>query len=342
MDLFDTIKALCETNGISGRESAVAAEIVRRIGNSADEVKIDNLGNVIAFKKGKQTPKSRVMFCAHMDEVGMIVTGVTGSGMLLFDTVGGIDPKVIAGRRVTVGEGGIPGVIGSKPIHLLSDKERESAPKVDELYLDIGAKDREEALSMIALGDSVHFCGDYAEFGKDMLVAKAVDDRAGCAILLELLHSELSYDTWFCFAVQEEVGGRGAKVAAHTIDPDIAVVVESTASGDVSGVEGEKRVCLVGGGAVVSFMDRAAIYDSALYDFAFATAKEKGIPCQTKTRIAGGNDAGVIQSAAGGTRCMAISIPSRYIHSAGNVVKKSDVCAVRDLVFAVADGLGAL
>ena len=342
MDLFERIQTLCEINGISGRETPVAEEIIRQIGDAADKVTADPLGNVLVWKKGKQQPRSRVMFCAHMDEVGMMVTGVTPEGFLRVAAVGGINPKVIAGRRVAVGDKNLPGVIGSKAIHLSSNEERESAPKLDQLYLDIGAKVREEALTLISLGDSVHFAGGYEEFGDGFLVAKAIDDRAGCAILLELLHTELEYDAWFCFAVQEEVGGRGAKAAAYTIQPDIAVVVESTASGDVSGVEGDNRVCVVGDGAVVSFMDRSTIYDKDLYDFAFALAARKGIPCQTKTKIAGGNDAGVIQSAAGGARCMAISIPSRYIHSASDVAKRSDIQAVADLVQAVAGEIGAL
>lgn len=342
MTLFENIKKLCEINGISGREQAVAQEILRQLDGLADEVKLDALGNVIAFKKGKAVPKKRILFSAHMDEVGLIVTGVTAEGLLRFDTVGGINSKVILGRQVMVGEKNIPGVIGAKGIHLLKESEREAAPEMDKLYLDIGAKDKAEALSMVSPGESVHFCGDYMEYGTDMIAAKAIDDRAGCAILLDMLQEELPYDAWFCFGVQEEVGGRGAKAAAYTVDPDIAIVVESTASGDVSGVEGAERVCVVGDGAVVSFMDRSTIYDRELYHLAFDAAKENQIPCQTKTRIAGGNDAGVIQSTRGGVRCMAISIPSRYIHSPSDAVKKSDVTAVRRLVSAVLEKVGSV
>lgn len=338
--MFETIKELCRIDGVSGREQAVSSEIIRRAEPLADLVETDNLGNVIAFKKGAAVPKNRLMLAAHMDEVGMIITSIDEDGLLHFDTVGGVNSKVIAGRRVKIGENGVAGVVGVKPVHLLEAEEKGTAVPVNELTIDIGADSREQACEVVSLGDAAYFWGDYLEFGDGFLTAKALDDRAGCAILLEIMKEDLPFDTYFVFTVQEEIGARGAKAAAYTVNPDIAIVVETTASGDVSGVEGEKRVARVGGGAVVTYMDHGTIYDRELYQRAFALAAEEGIPCQTKTMIAGGNDSGEISVSRGGVRTVAVSVPCRYLHSPANMAKKSDVEAVYRLSRALTHTLG--
>ena len=282
------------------------------------------------------------MFDAHMDEVGFIVTGATDEGFLRFSAVGGINPRVILGRSVTVGEKRLTGVIGTKALHMLTPEERDQAPDPDKLLIDIGAQSREEALSLVSLGDSAYFKGDWQEFGASSIAAKAIDDRAGCAALICLMREDLPYDTWFSFSTQEEVGGNGAKTAAFTVGPDIAVAVESTACGDVADVTGDARVCIYGSGAVVSFMDNGTIYDKGLYDHAFALAKERNIPCQTKTRIAGGNNAHVLHTVKSGVRVAAVSVPGKYIHSPYNVSDKRDIEAVYEMVKALAETVGAL
>ncbi len=337
--MFDNIKKLCEINGISGRENLVANEIMEQIKDIATSAHIDNIGNVIAFKKGKSTPKNKIMLSAHTDEVGMIATAVTSEGFVRFATVGGINPKVILGRRVVIGEN-VQGIIGTKAVHMQEADERGKAVEVDKLLIDIGATDKEDALKHINLGDSISFVGDYKEVGSNSIIAKAIDDRAGCAILIEIMKSDLEFDTYFGFSTQEEVGLRGATVAAHTISPDIAIIVETTASGDVSGVTGEKRVSVVGEGAVISYMDHHTIYDKGLFDLAFKLAEEKNIKVQTKTMISGGNDAGAIHVSGKGVRTIAVSIPSKYIHSPSNMVDKSDVQAVCDISRELANAVG--
>ena len=339
--MFNNIKKLCEINGISGREHLVASEIVEQIKNIADTVDIDNLGNVIAFKKGKATPKNKIMLSAHTDEVGMIATAVTKEGYLRFATVGGVNPKVILGRRVTIGDT-VKGTIGTKAIHMQDEEERNKIVAVDKLLIDIGATSEEDALKHVRLGDSITFVGDYTEVGSNQIIAKAIDDRAGCAILIEIMKTELEFDCYFSFSTQEEVGLRGATVAAHTISPDIAIVVETTASGDVSGVTDEKRVSVVGDGAVISYMDHSTIYDKGLFDLAFKLAEEKSIKVQTKTMISGGNDAGAIHVSGKGVRTIAVSIPSKYIHSPSNMVDKSDVQAVCDISRELANAVGMI
>ncbi len=329
--LFDTLKDLCMIDGPSGFEQEVAREICRRLDGKC-QYTIDNLGNILAFKKGKETPKNKLMISAHMDEVGMIVTGALPDGMLRIGMVGGIDPRVVLGRPVTVGPKKIKGVLGTKAMHMQTKEERSTAVPADKLYIDIGAKDKEDALSIVSLGDPVSFCASYQEFGEGFICSKAIDDRFGCAVLLTMIESELSYDTHFAFCVQEEVGLRGARAAAFTIAPDVAIVVETTTAADISGVEEHKQVCKLGDGPAVSFMDNATVYDRELYALAFDVARKNGIPCQTKTLVAGGNDAGAIHVSRGGVRTIAVSIPGRYLHSPSTVASKRDMEAAARLV----------
>jgi endoglucanase len=319
-------------NATSGDESAVRNYIISKIDGKC-EYSVDSLGSVIAFKKGKRTPKNKVMLCAHMDEVGFIITDIDDEGYLHFSAVGGIDARVAVDRKVRIND--IYGVIGLKPVHLMKDEELATCPDIKKLFIDIGAKSREEAQKFISLGDNAYFVSDYVEFGNGFVKSKALDDRIGCMYLIELINSELEYDTYFCFNVQEEVGLRGAECTAYAVKPDISVILESTTAGDLCSVKGGERVCVLGNGGVVSFMDRRTIYDKELYNLAVNTAKDNGIPVQTKTAIAGGNDAGAVQTAAGGCKVLAISVPTRYIHSASSVAKLSDIDNTRRLINAV-------
>lgn len=322
--MLEMIKELCALSGISGRENAVRDYIIEKIKDYA-EYSIDPLGNLIVFKKGKNPAKNKVMLDAHMDEVGLIITAITSEGYLKFAKVGGIDSRVMLGRAVKVGSKAVNGVIGIKPVHLVDKGAEASVPKVDDLYIDIGAKSKEEAAKYVRLGDAAWFASDLVEFGDGFVKAKALDDRAGCAILIELIRSELEYDMWFSFSVQEEIGTRGAQTSSFTIDPDYAIVVETTTAADIAGVKDEKRVCLCGEGGTVSFMDRRTIYDRELFDKAFEIAEKNSIKCQAKTQVAGGNNAGAIHKSRGGVKVLTVSVPCRYLHSPGCVIKFSDV-----------------
>lgn len=322
--MLDLIKELCSLSGISGREDSVRNYIIEKIKDYA-EYSVDALGNLLVFKKGKNPAKNKVMLDVHMDEVGMIVTGITSQGFVKFAKVGGINSKVIIGRSVKVGESAVNGVIGIKPIHLVDKDKEDVIPSADELYIDIGAKDKEEAQAAVSLGDAVWFNSDFVEFGNGFVKAKALDDRVGCAVLIEMIRSELEYDTWFSFSVQEEIGTRGARTAAFNLAPDYAIVVETTTAADISGVKGENRVCVCGNGGAVSFMDRSTVYNKALFDRAFEVAEAKNIVCQPKTLVAGGNDAGAIHKSRGGVKVLTVSVPCRYLHSPTCVIKYGDV-----------------
>lgn len=321
------LEELCTICGVSGDEDAVREYLMEKIGQCPDilEMKTDPLGNLLVHKKGRNTPDQTVMLGAHMDEVGLIVTGIRADGTLSIAAVGGVDADVVLGRNVMVGRQKLPGVIGAAPIHLLSGAQRDEKPKMDALYADIGAKDAEDAKRFVSPGDSIYFMGEYTSLGGGRVTAKAIDDRFGCAVMLELLEQELPYDMWFAFFVQEEVGLRGSRAAAYTINPDFALILEATTAADLDGVTGDAAVCRLGGGPVVSFMDRSTIYDKELYRMAFAIAEENGIPCQTKSRIAGGNDAGAVHVSRGGVRTLAISVPCRCLHSPSCVAQVSDM-----------------
>lgn len=333
--MIEILQELCALGGISGREHQVADWIQSRL-PAGVTVHRDPLGNLLVHKQGRERPSHRLMLCAHMDEVGLIINDIIPEGLLGFSCVGGIDTRVLLARQVLVGERKIPGVIGLKPIHLTKSEERSTLPKVDELYIDIGASDREEARALVRLGDSVTFMPGVRELGKTVLESKAIDDRLGCAVLLEMLREELPFDMDFAFTVQEEVGTRGASAAAYTIDPDFALIVETTTAADIVGVSGSDKVCEQGKGAVVPFMDRGTIYDRGLYELAFKTASAHGIPIQTKTKVAGGNDAGAIHGTRAGIRCIAVSAPCRYLHSPGVTVRREDAQAVLDLTRSLA------
>lgn len=337
--MIERLREICQLNGASGDEARVREFIQANI--HADEVFADNLGNLIAFKKGRKTPKHKIMFAAHMDEVGFMITDIDDDGFLCFDAVGGINPAVVLGRGMAL-ESGALGVVGTKAIHQQSSDERKKLPDFGELYIDIGASSREEAEKLAPRGSYAYFDADFFEFGDGFVKGKAIDDRAGCLIMMDMINGDPEYDAWYAFTVQEEVGTRGANAAAFTIAPDIAIVLETTTACDIAGVSGAKRVCELGKGAVVYYMDRGTVYDRGLYSLAFETAKSNGIPVQTKTLVAGGNDSGAIHVSAGGVRTCAISVPCRYLHSPSCVIKLSDFDAVKALAEKMLSAVGEL
>ena len=331
--MIPLIKELCEVNGTSGREESVRELIITKLPNDVF-YETDNMGNLIVHKKGAKTSENKMMICAHMDEVALIITYICDDGLLKFDAVGGIDPAVLIGRSVLISNGTI-GVIALKHIHLCSSDERSRIPKITELFIDIGSSTKDESEKHVSLGDIAYFNSDFVEFGTNgsRVKAKALDDRVGCALMLKLINSDLPYDMDFAFTVQEEIGARGAFTATYAIDPDIAIILETTTAGDICGVEKEKKACILGSGPVVSYMDRGTVYDYSLYKKAMSIANENGIKAQTKTLVAGGNDSQAVQRVGDGVRVMAVSVPCRYLHSPACVIEKSDLDSTLKLLF---------
>ena len=328
--MLEELKRLCTICGTSGDEGRVREYIISRIKDHC-EYSVDPLGSIIAFKKGKNTPKNKIMLDAHMDEVGLIVTYIQSDGTLTADMVGGVDPSVVIGRQVLVGDKLIPGVAGSQAVHKLTKAQREKKPQMKDIYIDIGAENKEEAEKHIKVGDLVYFKDDISRLG-NKLCSKAIDDRFGCALLIKLIREDIPYDAYFTFTVQEEIGLRGAKAAAYSVAPDVAIVCETTTASDIEGVSGGDTVCRLGEGAVVSFMDRSTMYDRELYNIAFDLAEKNNIKCQTKTRIAGGNNSGAVHISGKGVRTAAVSLPCRYLHSPSCVADIDDMESCYKLV----------
>lgn len=333
--MLELIKKLSLLNGTSGREDEVRAFIIDEVKDFADSIETDPLGNLIVFKKGKMTPKNRIMLDAHADEVGFMITNINSDGTLGFERIGGIDKRVMIGRAVTVGDNGINGVIGIKPIHFVKGDDRLAMP--ERMYIDIGADTAQEAEKLVSPGDCAYFNSDFVEFGDGFIKGKALDDRAGCAILINMIKSELPYDMYFNFATGEEVGLGSAGTAAYRINPDYAIVVETTTAADLADVPENKKVCKLGEGAVISFMDRRTIYPKKLFDRAFELAKRDGIKAQVKSAVAGGNNAGIIHKTVGGIKTITVSMPCRYLHSPSCVLKIEDIIESEKIIRALAE-----
>ncbi len=339
--MITTLKDLCLLNGVSSGEAPVRAYLQEKAAPFVTNMRVDTLGNLIVFKKGTKSTGNKLMLTAHMDEVGFIVTHITDEGYLKFESVGGIDRRVVIGKRVTVGEAQHAGVIGLKAYHMVSAEEEKITPKMEDMYIDIGAKSKDAALEKVAIGDLVAFDSDVVHFGDGMIKAKAIDDRLGCAIMLELLRQDLPIDCTFVFSVQEEVGLRGAFGAAFSVNPEIALVLEGTTSADMPSVKGHRKVTAPGQGPVLGLMDGSTVYDRGLFELLRDLAEEAHIPWQTKRYVAGGTDAAAIQRTKKGVRVASISAAVRYLHTPSCVASLRDCEQMYDLAMKFIEAVGA-
>lgn len=312
------LKEYTEAFGVSGCEKEIRNVIMSKVDGLGD-INIDKMGNLIVHKRGSG---KRVMLAAHMDEVGFIITSVKEDGRLMFRPVGGIDPRILISKRVIFGKDGLLGVIGSKPIHLQGADERRTPLDIKQLFIDIGATSKSEALSKVKPGDYATFESEYIDMG-DFIKSKALDDRVGCAILSELLKDEYNLDLYAAFTVQEEVGLRGAGAAAFTIEPEIAIIIEGTTCADIAKEE-KDYVTSSGQGPAISIMDRTSSASGKLHNRVVETAKLNNIPYQFRRGTVGGNDAGKIHRSKEGCLTQTISVPTRYIHSPISMIFKKD------------------
>lgn len=340
---IELLKKLCLEFGPSGCEETVADEIERQLLGVASLTR-DRVGNLYARLDGDGEGLPTVMLSAHTDEVGFMVKHIEDSGYIRIAAVGGIDSRVLCGRHVTLrgDEGDVHGVIASKAIHHQTAEERKKATKIKDMYVDIGATSREDAQRYLALGDYGVFDSDFVVFGENdkFIKSKAIDDRLGCAVMIELLRrlkaegKKLPVNLVCAFTVREEIGRSGAQVAAQRICPDYAVVLESTAIADLPDVKPNSRVAEVGGGGVISIVDRSTIYDRDLVNGMLEIAKKNGIAAQTKKYVSGGNDAAHIHKSGVGVRTVAVSAATRYLHSASCVASIDDYEAIKELIYA--------
>jgi len=309
------LKALSEATGVSGNEKAVQAIVVDAIRDHVDEIEIDAMGSVLVTKRGTGAINLRVMLDAHIDEIGLMIVGHESDGYLKFRPVGGIDARLLPGALVQVGDDRIPGVIGLKPVHLLKPGEGEKVAKIDALAIDIGAQSDEEAKGLAPVGTYATFKTEYREFGPTV-TGKAFDDRVGCAVLIELLRGEPQpFDLVASFSTQEEIGLRGAQVAAYRLEPDCAFGLEGTIADDIPKEKDVSPTTTLGQGPALTVMDRSFIADRRLLKLLVDTAEALDIPHQFKQPGIGGTDAGAIHKTRAGVPAATVSVPCRYIHS---------------------------
>ncbi len=327
------LEKLVLANGVSNYEDEVRNLIKEEIKDFVDELKIDRMGNIIAVKNKNATGK-HIALSAHMDEVGLVVHSVDEGGLIKFHSLG-IDPKVLASKVVSIGEKKVKGVIGGKPIHLQSADERNNTIPTEQLYIDIGAMSKDEALKHVEIGDFVVLDSDFENLGEHKIKGKAFDDRVGCEAIIEVLKSDIKHKITACFVVQEEVGLRGSRVVAKQIDVDLVLNLEGTISADTLVEEEKDAVTTLGLGPALSLKDGRSIYLKEPRDFVVSVAEKYNIPFQYRKSAMGGTDAFSYHTANSGTPVVNISVPCRYIHSPVSVADKRDIENLKLLVFKV-------
>lgn len=333
------LKILSDLNGVSGFEEDVRAFIKEQIASKVDEIKVDSMGNLYAFKRGRNCAK-KVLWLAHMDEVGFMVRKIQKNGMIKFSNIGGIDPSVLASKPVVIlGKEKIPGVIGYKPIHLQRSDFDQPVTK-EKLLIDVGANSPEEIKGKIELGDPIAF-RTACEMTDTFIRGKALDDRVGCALLMKMIDEPEppDFDTWYVFATQEEVGLRGSKTAAYRIQPDLAIILEGTTASDLPCLDRKRYTTRLNKGPVIVVTHNGLVIQQNVIQFLESTAKSNNIPYQIKERIAGGTDAISFAKQAFGSYVAIIALPTRYIHSPISLISQKDYVNSHRFIVAITKDL---
>lgn len=342
------LERLCNACAVSGNESEVRAIVMEEVREpvlkAGGTVRVDALGNVLVTRPGCTLSagishnRLRVMVAAHMDEVGFMITSADNDGLCRFGSVGGLDARQLVGKPVWVGKEHLPGVIGAKPIHLTTAEERKNSISIETLRIDVGTANANK----VKVGDRATFATSFQDLGAS-LRAKALDDRLGVATLVELVkRPPENIDLLAAFTVQEEVGTRGAQVAAFALDPQAAVILDCTPANDLPGWDGEPNErynSLLGAGPAIYLADRATFSDPRLIRHLVETAEAFGIPYQFRQPGGGGTDAGAIHKQRAGVPSISISVPGRYIHTAAAIVRRSDWEHTLGLVYSALAGL---
>jgi tetrahedral aminopeptidase len=338
-ELREILEKLSNEIGPSGREKAVRAAIKAEIESLVDRIEVDALGNLIAFKAGTgPEPRLKVMVSAHMDEIGFMMVQVEKGGMLRFGAVGGLNARMLIAKRVLIGDDRLPGVIGMAPPHLTSAEQRERVLDVDDLSIDVGAENDKGAESKVKVGDYGTFATRFAVLSDDpawpTVRGKAFDDRAGCTALIGLLAERYPVDLYAVFTVQEEVGLRGARVAAYRIEPDAAIALEGTVCDDTPKAPDEdvSPVTRLGAGPAITLMDRSMITHPGMLRLLRETAEAEQIAVQYKEPALGGTDSGAIHMSRGGVPSVTVAVPCRYIHSPASILNLDDLANMVKLV----------
>ena len=335
---------VCEAPGAPGHEKKIRELVLSELKGLADELRVDNLGNVVALKRGKSSAK-KTMAAAHMDEIGFMVTHIDEDGFVFFNPVGGFDPKTLTAQRVIIhGREDVFGVMGSKPIHIMTPDERNKAPQMKDYFIDTGYP-KKKLEKLIAVGDFITRYSPLMEMG-DCVNVKSLDNRASVFVLLEALRgmtkakNKPCYDFHAVFTVQEEVGLRGATSSALQIQPDFSFGLDTTIAYDIPGSKPQERCTTMGKGAAIKLMDSSVICDYRMIAYMKATAEKQKIAWQPEILVAGGTDTASLQRmVGGGSIAGAISVPTRHIHQSIESCHKQDLLSCIDLLVACARDL---
>ena len=316
------LEKLCNVIAVSGDEGEVRKIVLEEIEPYADEVKVDAMGNVLATKHGRGKKRVRVMLDAHMDEVGFFIVADDGDGIYRFATVGGMDPRYLVGKQVLVGKDSVPGVIGGKPVHLMDDNEYTRMVPLDALRIDLGLDGKAK------VGDRAGFATKFRRVGHSIM-AKSIDDRVGVATLIEMLkHAPSNIDLCAAFSVQEEIGLRGAKVAAQYFKPDMAIAIDSTPANDLPPVHDDSENTTyntrLGLGPAIYIADGSTLHNPRLVRFLSEVGETENIPYQFRQPGGGGTDSGAIQRSFAGVPTVSVSVPHRYTHSPISISRVDD------------------
>ena len=322
------LKEICEVAGAPGFEQRVRELVIKEVTPLVDELRVDNLGNVITIKRGVNNPEGKkAMVGAHMDEIGFIVTHIDDNGFVRFHTLGGFDPKTLTAQRVIIhGKEDVIGVMGTKPIHVMTPEERNKIAKTTDYFIDLG-RTKEEVEALVSIGDPITRERELIEMG-DCVNCKSIDNRVSVFILIETLRQleNPPYDVYGVFTVQEEVGIRGANVSAHSINPDFGFGLDTTVAYDLPGAQPHEKVTSLGKGAAIKIMDASTICDYRMVAFMKQTANDAGITWQPEVLTAGGTDtAGIQRMGKDGAISGAVSIPTRHLHQVIEMAHKSDI-----------------
>lgn len=338
---------ICRACGVSGYEKEIRDLVIDTVEPYVDEIAIDAMGNVIAIKKGKAKkgdtlPLPRVMIPAHMDEIGFMVSHIDDNGYIRFNTIGGFDPKTHTAQRVIIqGKKKIMGVMGSKPIHVMTPEERAKIPKSRDYFIDTGMSKKDLA-KIVSIGDPITRERELIEMG-DCVNSKSLDNRVSVFILLEFLREMKTspVDIYAVFTVQEEIGLRGALNAAHTINPEFGICLDTTIANDIPGAEPQDYITKLGEGVGIKIMDSSVMCDFRMIEFMKKQAKKAKVKWQPEILPAGGTDTAGIQRMTedGGSIVGALSIPTRNIHQSVEMCNKADIRATIDLLKACVKNL---
>ena len=328
---INLIEKLSNVSGISGSEEEVLDILKNEIKGYVDHFESDPLNNLIAFKNFN-SDKPKVMLNAHMDEVGLSVRSITPEGYLKFFKVGGIDDRVLPGKRVVVGKDKVKGVISIKPIHLQTESDRNTVPESKDMVIDLGVKTKDEAEKLVKIGDPIVFDTKFEQISQNCYIGKAFDDRLGCAVIAEILKEKFNFPLIALFSTQEEVGLRGASVGGFKYTPDISITLEGTITADFPDVKEYEKCASIGKGPVITIKDNSVITDHQLREKLVKTAEKHKIPYQFKQVVACGTDSSKIQLTKSGVKVLVLAVPARYIHSPVSLFNLSDYENTKKLV----------